>query len=215
MAPVGIQCVDCVNEAKAAARPVKSAIGLPIRRGRPVLTFTLIALNVAVYVAAPIFLGANWRTDLALFPAFAELEVWRWVTAAFAHEDILHIGVNMYMLFQFGSFVEPLLGRARFAVLYAGSLLGSSALIAILGSANSYHLGASGAVFGLLAAYVIIAGRLRLRTQTLMLMAGAWLLAGFFIPGLSWQGHLGGAVAGAIITALMLKGVGDRHGQRG
>jgi membrane associated rhomboid family serine protease len=98
-----------------------------------------------------------------------------------------------------------LLGRTRFALVYALSLLGASAFVEILGKPNTVTGGASGAIYGLIAAFVAVSLALRLSVQSLVLQAGAWLVAGFVIPGLSWQGHLGGAVTGWLVTAIVLR----------
>jgi membrane associated rhomboid family serine protease len=187
------------------------------------LTYTLIGLNVAIYLLAPVLIGSNWAYELALWPVSdpslianpeAGGEWWRWITAGFVHFGFLHLGLNMFVLFQFGGMLEPVLGRLRFGGLYLGSLLGGSAMIALIGSLGPPHGGASGAIFGLLAAYGIVLRTLRLPYQTLAVIAGVWLLAGFFIPGLSWEGHLGGAIGGAVIMLVMLRGVQRRSAPR-
>ncbi|PKQ27214.1 MAG: rhomboid family intramembrane serine protease [Actinobacteria bacterium HGW-Actinobacteria-4] len=213
-AAVGILCVDCVNEARKQQRPLKSRLGFTAAAGPPYVTYTLIALNVAVFLVAPALFAGSWAQALGLWPDFipelgvvvpdAGDEWWRWLTAGFVHFGILHLGMNMYVLFQFGSMLEPALGRARYVALYAGSLLGSSAMVWLLGDLGSVHGGASGAIFGLLAAYGIVLRKLKLPYQSLATLAGIWLVAGFFVPGLSWEGHLGGAIAGAIIMVAML-----------
>lgn len=209
--------MDCVNEARKQQRPLKSRLGFKAAAGPPYVTYALIAVNAALYLVAPALLGANWVLTLGLWPDYvpqlaavypgAGDEWWRWITSGFAHFGLLHIGLNMFVLFQFGAMLEPALGRARYAALYGGSLLGSSAVVLLLGDQGSVHGGASGAIFGLLAAYAIVLRKLRLPYQSHAMFAGGWLLAGFFISGLSWQGHLGGAVVGAIIMAAMFRSV--------
>jgi membrane associated rhomboid family serine protease len=215
VAPVGIHCVDCVAEARARERPVKSALGLTVARGRPWVTYALIAVNAAVYVFGPAIWGSAWQVHLGVSPGPRENEWWRWVTAGFAHADVMHIGFNMLALVMFGSAVEPLLGSWRFGVLYAASLIGSSGFVVWLGEPWSLHLGASGAIFGVLAAYIIIASRLKIPAQAVMIQGAAWLLLGFAIPNLSWEGHLGGVITGAIVTLAILPRPGASNGVRG
>lgn len=221
-AAVGVLCVDCMREAQRRQRPVKSRLGFKAAAGPPVVTYTLIALNVVIFLVAPMLLGSNWAYELALWPVSDPAQIanpeaggewWRWVTSGFVHFGLIHVGLNMFVLFQFGSMLEPALGRARFVVLYAGSLLGGSAMVMLLGELGPPHGGASGAIFGLLAAYALVLRKLRLPYQSLAVIAGIWLVAGLFIPGLSWQGHLGGALAGAVIMLTMLQGV-ERRGRR-
>jgi membrane associated rhomboid family serine protease len=199
-----VHCIDCVREAQAAQKASKPMRQARRASGAPVVTITLIAINVAVFVVGPIIWGKNWAWHLGLFPAYPFEEPWRWVTAGFAHAGILHIGFNMIALFQFGSIVERILGRAKFLVLYAVSLLGSSALVVAIAPHDTYHIGASGAVYGLLAAYLVIAWRAHTPVQQVLVMGGLWLALGFFIPGLSWQGHLGGAIAGGLVSFVLL-----------
>jgi membrane associated rhomboid family serine protease len=219
---VGIQCVDCVKEAAAAQRPVRSRLGLKVASGPPVVTYALVALNVAAYLYG-LSLGTGvlfskwglWPHYDATHPhPYGGTEWWRWISDGFVHVSILHIGMNMFVLVMFGRQVEMLLGRMRFIVLYAVSLLGSSALVAVLGDSGSVNGGASGAIYGLIAGYVAIAMTLRLPVQSLVLQAGAWLVIGFFVPGLSWQGHLGGALTGWVVTAVILR-LASRGGASG
>ncbi|GMA35707.1 rhomboid family intramembrane serine protease [Demequina litorisediminis] len=115
--------------------------------------------------------------------------------------------------------MEPALGRWRFLGLYAASQIGASLGVVLLAS-SGVHGGASGAIFGLIAAYGIVLKRLRLPyTQVLVIAAifiGGPLLAEFvpglgIFSGLSWQGHLGGAVIGAATMLLMFRGVDKRE----
>lgn len=213
VAAVGVQCVDCVKEAKANARPQRSRLGLVVRQGPPAVTYALIGINVVVYlygmtlgVGALFSKWGLWSHYDPMNPyLYAGTEWWRWVSSGFVHGGILHLGMNMFVLYIFGRQLEPLLGRARFTMVYGISLLGGSALVWLLGTPNTVSGGASGAIFGLIAAYVAIAVSLRLPVQSLVLQAGAWLVVGFFIPGLSWQGHLGGALTGWVVTAIVLR----------
>lgn len=223
-ASVGIQCVDCVNEAKRSQRPLRSRLGFTAAQGPPIVTYVLIGLNVAVFLLAPVLIGDAWKGYLALWPGYsAEFgpqyldvgnEWYRWITSGFVHFGLLHLGMNMFVLWQFGGQLEPILGRLRFAALYVIALLGGSLAIELLGSGTSPHGGASGAIFGLIAAYALVLKRLQLPFQSLVATAGIWLALGFVIPNISWQGHLGGAVAGALAMLAMFRGVDKREKAR-
>lgn len=218
-APVGIQCVDCVREEAERRGPLLNRLGFVSAQGMPVVTYTLIAANVLAYLYGNLILGrAQWIIRWGLWPDGAEgypdfgQDWYRWVSSGFLHFDILHIAMNMFVLWQFGMQLEQILGRVKFALLYFVSLLGGSAAIMLLGNGN-VHGGASGAIFGLIAAMAIILLRLKLPAQGLLVSAGIWLVVGFFI-GVSWQGHLGGAIAGALTMLAMLRGVEKRQAKR-
>lgn len=222
-ASVGIQCVDCVNQAMKGQRPLRSRLGFTAAQGPPMVTYVLIGVSVAVFVLAPLLIGDAWAGYLGLWPGYtAEFgaqyldvgnEWYRWITSGFVHFGWLHLGMNMFVLWQFGSQLEPALGRARFAGLYAISLLGGSLSIELLAS-SGVHGGASAAVFGLIAAYALVLKRLQLPFQSLLATAGIWLVLGFVLPGVSWQGHLGGAIAGVLTMLVMFRGVDKREKAR-
>ncbi|MFW2512650.1 rhomboid family intramembrane serine protease [Demequina sp. SO4-13] len=236
-AAVGVLCVDCMAEAKAQVRPVRSRLGFTATAGPPLVTYVLIALNAAIFLLAPVLLGARWDYSLGLIPGFAGdtaaycaaaqdpnceglgNEWYRWITAGFVHFGLFHIAMNMFALFQLGTALEPAMGRLRFIGLYSASLIGSSAGVMLIAS-DGVHGGASGAIFGLLAAYGIVLRRLKLPYQSVLVIAaifiGGPLIAEFipalaFFSGLSWQGHLGGAVVGAVVMLAMFRGVDSRE----
>ncbi|MDN4472407.1 rhomboid family intramembrane serine protease [Demequina zhanjiangensis] len=209
-APVGIICVDCAREAQKQSRSVVNRLGFTSAFGRPVVTLTLIGLNVAAYLYGYLVLGQNaWALEWGMIPALngelggAGEEWYRWITSGFLHFGIFHIGMNMLVLFQFGSQLEPILGRMRFLALYVLSLLGGSLGVDLL-ARGGIHGGASGAIFGLFAAYAVVLYKLKLNYQSVVTTGGLWLVLGFIVPGLSWQAHLGGAVAGAAVMLGML-----------
>lgn len=136
-APVGVICVDCVKEANKNARPVRSRLGFTVAFGRPWVTLSLMAANIAVFVLGSVLLGSDWNFKLALWPGAAELqsqgfdlggvaggEWWRWITSGFVHFGFLHLALNMWVLWQFGSQLEPIMGRVRFGLLYLAGKIG-------------------------------------------------------------------------------------------
>jgi len=203
-APVGVLCVDCAREADQASKAARARGNAAVRGGRGPATMTLIAMNVAFYLYGMSTGVTAWQYDFGLIPGLGLDEPWRWVTSAFVHFGLLHVGLNMLMLYQFGRQLESVLGTARFVALYVISMLGGSLTIVLLASERSIHAGASGAIFGLFAAFGVLLYKRKLQWQSLAASAGIWLVAGFIIPGISWQGHVGGAVAGAATMLVLI-----------
>lgn len=198
-ASVGHQCVDCVQAAARSVPAVKTAVGGVQRTGLPVVTYTLIAVNVAVallQLASPVLMGR-----LALWaPAVAGGEWYRLATSAFMHYGILHLLFNMWALYVVGPPLEQWLGRARYVALYAMSALGGSVVVYLFSPLNAATAGASGAVFGLFGATFVVARRMNLDVRWVVTLIVINLVMTFTIPGISWQGHLGGLVTGALIA---------------
>lgn len=209
--PVGMRCPECSKQ----RTPVKRMADL---RSDPQLTYAIIAVNVIAFLAVLATGGGGLRVGGELFrdgaifgPAVADGEVWRIVTGGFLHGGLLHIAFNMYFLWFLGQLMEPAVGKLRFGLLYVVSLLGGS-FGALLLSPDALTVGASGAVFGLLAAAIIAARSRGIDPMqsglgmTLVLNLGIT----FLIPGISIGGHLGGLLAGGIAGWLMFE-VADRR----
>ncbi|MDE9364412.1 rhomboid family intramembrane serine protease [Luteipulveratus sp. YIM 133132] len=214
-ASVGIQCVDCVKEQQRASPVTRSIFGGRAVSGRPVVTIALIAICVVVYVGQ---LSTDRVTaDLQFAPVLGRDEPWRFLTAAFLHDpnSILHILFNMYALWICGQYLEPMLGRARFLALYLVSAVGGSVGYALLAStpatAEQWQdsgwftptVGASGAVFGLFAAVVVLNRHLGREIGPMLTMIAINAAIPFFVSNIAWQAHLGGAVTGAAVAAVI------------
>ncbi len=212
--PVGMRCPEC---AKQRTR-VRTGRTLAVE---PTVTYTLIAINVLVFLAelatgAGAVSGGLSASSVIEHGALsratvADGEVWRIVTAGFLHAGFLHIAFNMYALYILGQMLEPAIGHLRFGLIYFVSLLAGS-FGALLLSPTGLTLGASGAVFGVMAAGILI---LRSRginpMQTgLPLFLGLNLLLTFTVSGISIGGHLGG-IAGGGLAALVLFELGERR----
>src|SRR5690606_34343400 len=104
----------------------------------------------------------------------------------------------MYALWLFGRILEQLLGRWRFLALYLLSGLGGSVAVLLL-SPDTWVVGASGAVFGLFGAFFVIQRRLGSSSMQLIVVIGINLVIGFVIPHISWEGHVGGLIAGSLV----------------
>lgn len=208
-AAVGIQCVDCVRDAAANQRPARTAFGGRVTGGRPVVTLSLIGLCVLSFVlqlAAP-----GWTQALAFVPLLGESEPWRFLTSAFLHSTggsfgIMHIAFNMIALWSVGPFLEQSLGRWRYLALYLLSAVGGSVMYLLLSSPTdlswyTYLVGASGAVFGLFGAVLVVLRRVGRSAGGIIGVLVINGVLGFVIPGVAWQAHLGGAVVGAALGA--------------
>jgi membrane associated rhomboid family serine protease len=202
-AAVGHQCVDCVQAAAQNAPTAVTVSGGVRRVGAPVLTYALIAVNVAVFVLQAVTPGLQGK--LALWaPAVAGGELYRLGTSAFIHYGLLHLLFNMGALYVVGPPLERHLGRLRFAALYALSALGGSVVVYLFSPLNSATGGASGAVFGLFGATFVLAKRLNLDVRGVVMLIAINMAITFTIPGISWQGHVGGLVTGGLIAAAYL-----------
>lgn len=205
-APVGFQCPDCVEAGMRETRQHQ----VVQRRPSQSATVSLIGLNVAVFVvtlltgslASPLF-GL-----LALTPA--DRAVWQLLTSAFLHLDLLHIGFNMFALWVLGPQLETVLGRTRYLALYLVSAFAGSAFVMWFSAPNTTTVGASGALFGLMGALLLVAYRRGLDVRNILFWVGANLVFTFLVPGISWQGHLGGLVGGLLAAAV----ISGRQGQR-
>ena len=191
--PVGMRCPDCARQ----KTPTRSLQSMAVE---PIATYVMIALNVAVFVGARSSVQA--QSDLILFgPAVADGDYWRLLTSGFLHVELMHIALNMLSLFWLGRMIEPALGHVRFVAIYLVSLLGGALGVMIL-SPNDPTLGASGAIYGLLGAAIVMA---RNRNISLIQSGLLPILALNFIftlsvPGISLGGHLGGLIGGLVAT---------------
>ncbi|WP_308124224.1 rhomboid family intramembrane serine protease [Mycolicibacterium xanthum] len=201
-AAVGHQCPDCVGEGARSVRPVRTVFG-----GRqpgssvPVVTYTLIGLNLAVFVLQRVIPGLE--NELVLWPRAVALgDLYRLLTSAFLHLGILHILFNMFALYFLGPAMEMVLGRLRFAALYLLSALGGSALVYLLAAPGSGTAGASGAVFGLFGATFVVGRKLNMDVRAVVFFIVLNLVITFLnVSVISWQGHIGGLVTGAVVGA--------------
>lgn len=227
-AAVGSHCVDCV---KASRPDVRTRARFWSARQPILVTMILIGINVAVFLAVLVLSGepaalTGGVTDIHLQlglsrDVLAERIIWqgddgalfvtepdgwyRLITSGFLHFGVIHLAFNMYFLWVLGPMLEPALGRTQYALLYVASLLGGSLGVVLLDS-GGITAGASGAVFGLLAAATV--GLWRRGVNPFSTGVGTALILNLFITfaisGISIGGHLGGATAGAICGLVML-----------
>jgi len=228
-ASVGFQCPDCVKEGAKSTRQARTPYGGQ-RVGDPRLTtFVLIGINAAVWLLIMATGGrASTLVDkLALLPASSVRRLpdgsvtlvrgvddgawWQLVTSMFTHVEPLHIGFNMLALYFLGPMLETVLGRARFLAVYLVSGLVGSATVMVFSNPHVQTLGASGAIFGLMGALVVLAIKVGGQVQTVLMWIGLNLVFTFTASGVSWEGHLGGLLGGVLLGAAMVYAPRERR----
>ncbi len=205
-APVGFQCVECVREGNRDVKPGRTIAGATVHQDPILITKILVGINVAAFGLQQL-LGDSFTTRYMMnggAVAFND-EPWRLMTAAFLHANITHILFNMIALWVVGGVVEPRLGRWRYLTVYLVSALAGSVLSYVVDPFTSSSVGASGAVFGLFGALFVLLRRLRMDVTGVLAIIAINVVLGF-LPGfnLNWRAHLGGLIAGTIVTAAMV-----------
>jgi membrane associated rhomboid family serine protease len=229
-ASVGFQCPECVREGRKAQRPLRTSYG-GLRPSAPgVVTTVLIGINVAVWL---LILGTGGNGSSVLeklwllpqemcgsvpgvsqdicsraggyyYPGVSDGAYWQLITSAFAHVEIWHIGFNMLALWILGPQVENLFGRARFLALYLVSALAGSALVYAASPATQPTLGASGAIFGLMGALLVIALHERENVSSILVWIGINAFFTLTVADVSWEGHLGGFIGGVLVASAIV-----------
>lgn len=220
-AAVGQQCVECVRGASQGERRPRTAFG-----GRQVsnaaVTWTLVGINVALFLvelALP-SLARDWGLigyarfdDGQPLQGIASGQWYRLLTSAFLPPAprgpdsagslaFLDIAFNMWALIALGPSLEQLLGRVRFLAVYLLSALGGGVAFFLLGPQNVLALGASGAIYGLFGAWLVVARKLRLDMRGIVTIIAINLAFSLFYRStIAWQDHVGGLVVGVLTAA--------------
>ena len=233
-AAVGFQCPDCVKEASRSSRQNRAMYGGERSADPRLTTYVLIGINAVVWLAIAATGGGSSRladllalrangacspgdgylydieqrvceaTGGAFLPGVADGAWWQLMSSVFTHVEIWHLAMNMFALFIFGPALEGIVGRTRFVAVYFVSGLASSVLVLLLSSQYGSTVGASGALFGLLGALLLLARKARLNSQWLMqnlVVAVVITVVGWRL--ISWQGHLGGFLGGLAAAAII------------
>lgn len=172
------------------------------------VTWVLLGLCIAVFLGQLVVPGV---TDaLGLDSRLTPTQPWRVITSAFIHLGFLHLAMNMLALVMLGRPLETVLGQVRYLVLYVVSALGGSALSLIYWAVSGEQGpilagGASGAIFGLFGALVVMQAYGIVRAGNLLPVLGINLALSFVLPGIAWQAHIGGLLVGAAITWAMVR----------
>jgi membrane associated rhomboid family serine protease len=219
--PVGMRCPDC---ARQTTKVRVGAGAFSPTAGKMPATIALIAINVIVFLvelagggAGSLSGGGSVVHDAGLHgPDVASGDWWRLISGGFLHAGFLHLLFNMYVLYVAGSILEPGIGTPRFLGIYFVSLIAGS-LGALIVDPNAFTVGASGAIFGLMAAVLVIArGR---GVEQLASQFGLFIVINLFltfsISGISVGGHIGGLIGGAVAAGLVLLVERRLHGRAG
>jgi membrane associated rhomboid family serine protease len=206
-AAVGQRCPECLRrDGPQRVITARQLAAKPSFATAPV-TVTIIAvaavIQVVALVAAPLW--NQLFTALAMWPPGVEAgEWWRLVTVVTLHAGLIHVGFNMLITYQLGPQLERQLGSLSFLSLFLASAAVGSTFAYFIGPVAP-GVGASGAVFGLVGAWLAPAVRRRGTAwgrQLLNQLGGLLLINAaipFFLPNVSWQAHLGGLIAGFVI----------------
>jgi len=224
--PVGMRCPECARDRTRVTRGVRSRPSLPAAT-QALIWINVIAFLVETAGGAPLGGGGGgtiWAHGVLLGPPLTGTnlfpppyngthEYWRLLTGAFLHDGLIHIGINMLSLYFVGSALEPAIGKRNLVVVYLTSLLAGS-FGSLLFQPDIPTIGASGAIFGVFGALIVVA---RYRgipfwQSGLGFMLVLNLLFSLTVQGISIGGHLGGLVAGLITGWLVLE-LDERRGK--
>lgn len=228
-ASVGFHCPECVAEGTKAIPRERTAYG--VRSDNPMITsMVLIGINVAVWVliiatggaasrwvgVLAIKLGGYCQQDTRVPEQICDIggltwvdgvdtgAYWQLMTSVFTHVDALHIAFNMFALYLLGPQLESMIGRARFLAIYLLSGLGGSVAVLWLSEPYASTVGASGAIFGLMAALAVVIWKRGGNPQPILIWIAINVLITFTGRGISWQGHLGGFLTGLAIALVLV-----------
>ncbi|SFR55874.1 Membrane associated serine protease, rhomboid family [Microbacterium azadirachtae] len=217
-APVGVICPECMQDQRRSQTPAQrranrrwGARSMTAVGGRPLVTYWILGITSVVSllqmvpgIGGPITLALQFA-GAYLYPHLSGLpfEPWRMLTVLLVHGGFLHLGLNMLALWMLGQQLEPLLGRAKFLTLYLVSGLGGSVAMALIAPGQP-TVGASGAIFGLMAALLIIGRHLGANVVGILVILVINFAWGFFVGGIAWEAHLGGIVVGALVALIYI-----------
>lgn len=215
-AAVGQHCVDCLRDdgvQRGSANPGRRSWSFrAISSSRtPYATYALIAINLIVFGLCVAEAGVTDPSNAALF-AHGDLvkgivgdgEYWRLLTAGFLHFTVMHVAVNMISLYIIGRDLEIALGIYRYLAVYLISLLGGSAAVMLFEADNVQTAGASGAIYGLMGAMLVIVLKARVSPTPVLVIIGFNVVLSISLPGISLMAHLGGLAFGVAATAAIV-----------
>jgi membrane associated rhomboid family serine protease len=213
-ASVGFQCVECVREGQRTQPAARTRFGGVMRGNDGVVTKVILGINIVVFVLGllspaliqwMLLVGRiGFADQIGAAGGVAGGEIWRLITSAFVHQQIWHLAVNMFTLWILGPPLERLLGRVRFTALYLVSALCGSAVAYAFTDPRVGVVGASGALFGLFGATVILSRKMKADMSWFLgTLAINVVINVLFARFLSWQGHLGGFIGGLLLGAAL------------
>ena len=211
---IGYQCPSCASDSTPIIKGINRNRFIPSQKNTQVTKFLSISLLV-VYVFQ-FLLGDVLIANFALFaPSVTNGQWWLLITAGFLHGSIIHLLFNVYILWVLGSQLENIVGKVKFIIIYFGSLLGGSLASYLFSPFGSYSIGASGAIFGLMGAMLVVGRKRNLDISQITTLVVINVVIGFVLSGIDCRAHLGGLAVGAFITwvlinATSLKGKNQR-----
>jgi membrane associated rhomboid family serine protease len=201
-ASIGYQCPSCASDSTPVIKGVNRNRFIPNRKNTPVTKFLSSSL-IVVYVAQ-LLLGDVLIANFALFaPSVANGQWWLLITAGLLHGSIFHLLFNVYILWVIGSQLESIVGKINFVIIYFVSLIGGSFASYLFSPFGSYSIGASGAIFGLMGAMLVVGRKRNLDISQITTLVVMNVVIGFVLSGIDWRAHLGGLTTGAIITWIL------------
>lgn len=208
-AAVGVLCVDCAREMERQQRQTapRTTLGGATSSGRPLVTYTIIGLCVLAYLGQTVAPGVV--ENLLMFAPFRALAMpWTFLTSGFLHGSLMHLAFNMYALWVVGQYLERAMGPWRYLAVYLVSILAGHTAVLLLTDPMTTSwvggtVGASGGVFGLFGSMFVINRRMGAESGQIIVLIVLNLLITFMVPGISWQGHLGGLIVGTATTAAL------------
>lgn len=209
-AAVGYHCPECLREGAATVRAARTVFGGTLtREGR--VTTGIIGVCVGLFLTVSLGGFAGGLADWGMQPIAIALadQSYRLLSSMFLHAGWMHIAFNMYVLYVLGPPLERVLGHGRFAVLFLVGGLGGSVASYWFSPLRTLSVGASGAIFGLMAAMIVVGRRLNQDVSQVVGLLGINVVLGFLISGIDWRAHLGGALTGALVALMLTTGRGS------
>lgn len=230
-ASVGFQCPECVAEGNATVRQARTSYGGLIPTGWSVsIVLVAINVVVWILIQATggttsvltdwlgllpdglcqvsggYFPGVTEQVcsldpRTTWVPGVADGAIWRLATSIFTQVSFFHLFFNVFNIWVLGPQLEAAFGRARFLAIYLIAGFTGSVAVYWLSGTEENTIGASGAVFGLLGAVLVMVLRTKQPPQGMLIWIGLSVAYSFMVPGISWQAHLGGLAGGALIAA--------------
>jgi membrane associated rhomboid family serine protease len=202
-ASIGYQCPSCASDSIPVITGINRNRFIPNQKNTPVTKFLSISL-IAIFLLQELT-GTLLVKSFALFaPLVTSGEWWRLITAGFLHGSILHLIFNVYILWVIGSQLESIVRNIKFIIIYFVSLLGGSLASYLFSPFGSYSIGASGAIFGLMGAMLVVGRKRNLDISQITTLVAINVVIGFVLSGIDWRAHLGGLAAGAFITWVLI-----------
>ena len=214
---MGFHCPVCVEQARRSRPVPRTAFGARAGIERPYVTLSVIIVCAVIYLfqVLPVYsaqLAAslpNITQQFSYAPVHTSeaslyFEPWRMLTSALLHSphQAAHIFFNMIALWFVGRAMEPEIGRLRFGALLLLSAFGGSVAVLYWSDPFTPTVGASGAVFGLFGALFVLLRSSGSETGGVVALLAINMVVSFLVPQISWQGHLGGLVTGAVVASV-------------